>query len=245
MSHCSREVGGNRLLLSRSVWQGGEMEAEGCVDPAVSRSTVSEEPAPPEPVVAVADASGDGQAGVAPEVPAQTDEEQPGAESPAPVELPIQISWNPDLSGADRGIEGIYDGDLFGRLDQLMDEVLDGGHSPYDPGVFAQIFGGEDIPMWPSEESLAPIPAAMPFSVVPEEVGHGLEVDPQMRQAATGKPIFAKHVRALSDRDHAASQDLLWTRALASWRGGARGHRNAMQDCGCCRSTTGWPLSGT
>eukprot|EP00435_Cladocopium_sp_Y103_P044719 s1782_g12.t1 len=38
-----------------------------------------------------------------------------------------------------------------------------------------------------------------------------------MRQAAVGMPVFARYVKALSDRDYAATQDLAWTKALACW----------------------------
>eukprot|EP00435_Cladocopium_sp_Y103_P075962 s57_g71.t1 len=123
----------------------GEMEAEGCVDLAVGRSAVSEEPAPPEPVVAVADvggAPGDGQA---------------GAKFLAPVEAPyLEEKTSP-----------------CGRVRNL----------------------------WRLSLQLC------------------LSVQSLKRLAMDWKwtQIFAKHVMALTDRDHAASQDLLWTRALASW----------------------------
>ena len=88
---------------------------------------------------------------------------------------------------------------------------------PWEQGIYAQIFGGEDIQVFPSEDAWVPAPAAMPFTAKNEEVGAHISIDPQMRQAASGVPVFAKHVKALTDCDHAASQSLLWTRGLACW----------------------------
>ena len=96
---------------------------------------------------------------------------------------------------------------------------------PWEQGIYAQIFGGEDIQVFPSEDAWVPAPAAMPFTAKNEEVGAHISIDPQMRQAASGVPIFAKHVKALTDRDHAASQSLLWTRGLACWLAIVEGSR--------------------
>ena len=96
---------------------------------------------------------------------------------------------------------------------------------PWEQGIYAQIFGGEDIQVFPSEDAWLPTPAAMPFTAKNEEVGAHISIDPQMRQAASGVPVFAKHVKALTDRDHAASQSLLWTRGLACWLAIVEGSR--------------------
>ena len=64
---------------------------------------------------------------------------------------------------------------------------------PWEQGIYAQIFGGEDIQVFPSEDAWLPAPAAMPFTAKNEEVGAHISIDPQMRQAACGVPVFAKH----------------------------------------------------
>eukprot|EP00435_Cladocopium_sp_Y103_P066198 s447_g28.t1 len=88
---------------------------------------------------------------------------------------------------------------------------------PWEQGIYAQIFGGEDTFGLPTPDTWMPAPAMLPFTAEPEEVGSGMSIDPQMRQAAVGMPVFAKYVKALSDRDYAATQDLAWTKALACW----------------------------
>ena len=96
---------------------------------------------------------------------------------------------------------------------------------PWEHGIYAQICGREDIQVFPSEDVWVPAPAAMPFTAKNEEVGAHISIDPPMRQAASGVPVFAKHVKALTDRDHAASQSLLWTRGLACWLAIVEGSR--------------------
>eukprot|EP00435_Cladocopium_sp_Y103_P028351 s326_g7.t1 len=64
-------------------------------------------------------------------------------------------------------------------------------------------------------EAAPPAPVVAVDAAV--EAGTLIEIDPQMRQPAMGVPVFAKHAKALTDQDHAASQSLLWTRGVACW----------------------------
>lgn len=84
---------------------------------------------------------------------------------------------------------------------------------PWEQGVFAQIFAPELNNGLPDTLSVAPAPAPLVTA----------EKDPEESEAFIGRttpgvstlPLYAKRVRALCDRDLA--QNLIWTRAIASW----------------------------
>lgn len=86
--------------------------------------------------------------------------------------------------------------------------------SPWEAGVFRQIFNPGSLP----EELDLPgahIPVASFANMEPDD-GDPPELLPS---PADRMPVYAKCVKALTDRDYEASQTLKWSKALAVWSG--------------------------
>eukprot|EP00435_Cladocopium_sp_Y103_P051818 s3100_g16.t1 len=132
------------------------------------------------------------------------------------VEAPIEnLFGDYDHEGLRSYLEGLGSDVSQELYDPGPDDTEYGEGIPEDIGIYAQIFGGDDTFGLPTPDTWMPAPAMLPFSAEPEEVGSRMTIDPQIRQAAVGMPVFARYVKALSDRDYAATQDLAWTKALA------------------------------
>eukprot|EP00434_Breviolum_minutum_P031926 symbB.v1.2.028233.t1/scaffold2972.1/size66174/2 len=87
---------------------------------------------------------------------------------------------------------------------------------PWEQGVFADIFNpGNDL-VSHAMHLLPPLPGG-PTSGFDEEKQTAPAIDPELDVRGADMPIFAKHVKALSDQDYEKKVDLQWTRALATW----------------------------
>ena len=86
---------------------------------------------------------------------------------------------------------------------------------PWEQGVFAQIFAPESSNGLPDTLSVAPAPAPLVAAEKGPEESEAF-VDRATPGVST-LPLFAKHFRALCDRDFSEAQKLNWTRPLASW----------------------------
>ena len=103
----------------------------------------------------------------------------------------------------------------------LLDNALrHGGTSlpelPWERGIFKEIFGG---PMDVLPGILGPAPYPVPPVETDEEKTDekGMPSNFHLHGNVPGLPLFAKHVKALCDRDFSAAQDLAWRKALTSW----------------------------
>ena len=88
---------------------------------------------------------------------------------------------------------------------------------PWEQGIFAQIFGGDPLSSLLGFDAATINPAV---AVVPSPVKQErplLEAEEQMRAPLGPIPLFAKHVKALAERDYLEILDLTWTRGLALW----------------------------
>ena len=82
-------------------------------------------------------------------------------------------------------------------------------HLPWEVGVFKDIFGeADDLPDLPAPD----LPPLLRPDVEQEE-----EADALGPVAPDGMPVYAKHVRALTDRDYEATTNLEWTKGLVLW----------------------------
>eukprot|EP00435_Cladocopium_sp_Y103_P009723 s610_g2.t1 len=213
-----------------------EKEAEGVVwKPAEEMSSVPVDTPPSSTPVAVAaeeavpeDVEAVPAAAAAPDLPVQADgdgpvEVIPDPQGPAHVQECEREYFDAGCEGAlEEPVEKFTEAERLHHeravFEQTLPQIgLSMPKFPWEQGIYAQIFGNEDLGMLPPDDAWLPVPAAMPFSAEPEEIEHAMAVDPLMRQPAVGIPVFAKHVKALCDRDFAAAQQLLWTRGLACW----------------------------
>ena len=103
------------------------------------------------------------------------------------------------------------------RFEQSMATVGMGmPRLPWEQGVFAEIFNpGNDL-VSHAMHLLPPLPGG-PTSGFDEEKQTAPAIDPELDVRGADMPIFAKHVKALSDQDYEKKVDLQWTRALATW----------------------------
>ena len=125
---------------------------------------------------------------------------------------------------------------------------------PWEQGVFAEIFNpGNDL-VSHAMHLLPPLPGG-PTSGFDEEKQTAPAIDPELDVRGADMPIFAKHVKALSDQDYEKKVDLQWTRALATWLAileGSRfdslvGYRSLGRDSRClwCSLSQYRPETGT
>ena len=87
---------------------------------------------------------------------------------------------------------------------------------PWEQGVFAEIFNPANDLVSHAMHLLPPLPGG-PTSGFDEEKQTAPAIDPELDVRGADMPIFAKHVKALSDQDYEKKVDLQWTRALATW----------------------------
>lgn len=81
---------------------------------------------------------------------------------------------------------------------------------PWEVGVFKEIFGdADDLPGLPAPD----LPPLLRPDVEQEEE----EADAIGPVAPDRMPVYAKHVRALTDRDYEATTNLEWTKGLVLW----------------------------
>ena len=87
---------------------------------------------------------------------------------------------------------------------------------PWEQGIFKEIFGEAKSDNLPMLEDLVAYPAgAAPGSS--DDARLKVEVTGVTSSLPGDMPLYAKHIKALCDRDYAATLDLTWTKALASW----------------------------
>ena len=87
---------------------------------------------------------------------------------------------------------------------------------PWEQGIFKEIFGEAKSDNLPTLEDLVAYPAgATPGSS--DDARLQVEVTGVTSSLPGDLPLYAKHIKAMCDRDYAATLDLTWTKALASW----------------------------
>ena len=109
------------------------------------------------------------------------------------------------------GQGGLMDMDVERALftNDLQSMHLRVPHLPWEVGVFKDIFGeADDLPDLPAPD----LPPLLRPDIEQEE-----EADALGPVAPDGMPVYAKHVRALTDRDYEATTNLEWTKGLVLW----------------------------
>ena len=87
---------------------------------------------------------------------------------------------------------------------------------PWEQGVFAEIFNPGGGMVSHAMNFMAPLPGVFGAVFDAERQGAPM-IDPELDVPGAEMPIFAKHVKALSDKDYDKQVSLQWTRALATW----------------------------
>ena len=87
---------------------------------------------------------------------------------------------------------------------------------PWEQGVFAEIFNTGGGMVSHAMNFMAPLPGVFGAGFNEEEQAAPV-IDPERDVRGGEMPIFAKHVKALSDKDYDKQVSLQWTRELATW----------------------------
>ena len=87
---------------------------------------------------------------------------------------------------------------------------------PWEQGVFAEIFNTGGGMVSHAMNFMTPLPGVFGAGFNEERQAAPV-IDPELDVPGAEMPIFAKHVKALSDKDYDKQVSLQWTRALATW----------------------------